>query len=80
MTTEPSKVTATAGATPDSVRITHGDFPDLRADGDSLDDAAANLIQGLTRELDEVEDDSRRESLRLAVAEVRAFIERPSDQ
>ena len=57
MTTEPSKLTATAGATPDSVQLFHNDFPDFRADGDSLQDAAANLVQDLTRELSEVEDE-----------------------
>ncbi len=78
MTTEPSKVTATAGATPDSVRIYHNDFPDLRAGGDSVEDAAANLVQGLTRAIDEAEDAVHRDSLRQAIAEVRAFIERPA--
>lgn len=78
MTTEPSKVVATAGATPDSVQLFHNDFPDFRADGDSLQDAASNLVQGLTRELSEVEDDSIRESLRRAIFDVREFIERPT--
>jgi hypothetical protein len=44
MTTEPSKVTATAGATPDSVLVSHNDFPHLRAEGDTPEDAAANLV------------------------------------
>jgi len=78
MTTEPSKVTATAGATPDSVRVSHDDFPELRADGDSLEDAAANLVQGLTRAIIDTEDDAHRDSLRQAIAEVRAWIERPA--
>jgi predicted RNase H-like HicB family nuclease len=78
MTTEPSKVTATAGATPDSVLVTHDDFPELQSDGDSLEDAAANLVQGLTRALGDAEDDARRDSLRQAIAEVQAFIERPA--
>lgn len=77
MTTEPSKVTATIGPTPDTVQVTHRDFPDLWAEGDSIEDAAANLVQSLTREINEVGDDSRRDSLRQAVAEVQAFIERP---
>jgi hypothetical protein len=77
MTTEPSKVIATAGATPDSVQVYHNDFPNLRADGDSLEDAAANLVQGLTREINDAADDPRRDSLRRAIAEVQAFIERP---
>jgi hypothetical protein len=80
MTTKPSKVIATAGATPDSVQVSHADFPELRADGDSLEDAAANLVQGLTRELIDVEDDSRRDSLHNAIAEVQAFIERRDEE
>lgn len=75
---KPSKVIATAGATTDSVQVSHNDFPELRADGDSLEDAAANLVQGLTREINEVEDESRRDSLRRAIAEVQDFIERPA--
>ncbi len=78
MTTEPSKVVATAGATPGSVQLFHNDFPDFRADGDSLQEAASSLVQGLMRELNEVEDDSLRESLRRAIFDVREFIERPT--
>lgn len=78
MTIEPSKVVATAGATPDSVQLFHSEFPDFRAAGDSLQDAASNLVQGLTRELNEVEDESLRESLRRAIFDVREFIERPT--
>jgi predicted RNase H-like HicB family nuclease len=78
MTTEPSKVTATAGPSPDSVRVSHNDFPNLRADGDSVEDAAANLVQVLTRALNDTEDDAHRASLRQAITEVQAFIERPT--
>ncbi len=78
MTTKPSKVIATAGATPDSVVVTHNDFPDFRADGDSIENAAANLVQSLTRELTEVEDESVRETLRRAITDVRDFLERPT--
>jgi hypothetical protein len=74
MSTEPSKVTATAGATPDSVQLFHNDFPDLQADGDSLEDAAENLVRRMTLEISEVEDDSMRDALRRAVVEVQAFI------
>jgi hypothetical protein len=76
MTTEPSKVTATAGAAPESVRVYPSDFPVLQADGNSLQDAA-NLVQDLTRASNDTEDDAHRDSLRQAVADVQAFIERP---
>lgn len=76
MTTEPGAVTATAGATPDSVRVQHRDFPHLLAEGDSLEDAAANLVQDLTRTLADAADDQARDALRRAIAEVQAFIER----
>jgi hypothetical protein len=78
MITETSKVTATAGATPDSVQIYHNDFPSLTADGDSIEDAAANLVGQLSREINDMPDDSRRDTLRQAIAEVQAFIERPA--
>lgn len=78
MTTEPSKVTATAGATTDSVQVSHNDFPGFPADGDSIENAAANLVQALTRELSEEEDESRRDSLLRALADVRDFVERPA--
>jgi len=77
MTPRPSKVIATAGATPDSVQVYHKDFPHLRVDGDSIEDAAANLVQGLTSEINDVVDDPRRDLLRRAIREVQAFIERP---
>ena len=77
MTTKPSKVTATVGATPDSVQVSHNDFPDIQADGDSIEDAADNLVRLLTHEISEVEDDTVRDSLRQAVAEVQAFIGPP---
>ena len=77
MTTEPSKVIATAGATPETVEILHRDFPDLRVDGDSLEDAAANLVQALTLMLNDTEDDQERDALRQAIGEVQAYIEGP---
>jgi hypothetical protein len=80
MTTEPSKVTATVGATPDSVQVSHNDFPDIQADGDSIEDAADNLVRLLTYEISEVEDDTVRDSLRQAVAEVQAFIGPPETE
>lgn len=78
MSTKPSKVIATAGATPDSVLVSHTAFPDIQADGDSLEDAAANLVQDLTREVGEVDDESRRDTLLRAIADVHDFIERPA--
>ena len=76
MATDTSKVTATAGASPETVLVYHNDFPDLRADGDSLEDAAANLVQDLTRAAADAEDDDVRSSLHRAIADVQAFIER----
>ena len=74
MTSEP-KVIATTGATADSVLVYHRAFPDLRADGSSLPDAAANLVEELTREVNDTADDAHRASLRQAIADVQAFIE-----
>jgi hypothetical protein len=76
MTTEP-KVIATTGAAADSVRVYHRDFPDLHADGDSLPDAAANLVQHLSRAISDAADDLNRDALRRAIGDVQAFIEGP---
>jgi ribosomal protein L25 (general stress protein Ctc) len=78
MAADPSRVIVTTGATPDAVRVHHRDFPELQADGESAELAAANLAQDLSREIDVVADDLHREPLQQALADVRAFLERSS--
>jgi hypothetical protein len=76
MAADPSRVIETTGATPHAVRVHHGDFPELQADGESPEAAAANLVRELTRELDSVTDGLHRQPLERALADVRAFMER----
>jgi hypothetical protein len=73
MAADPSRVIVTTGATPHAVMVHHGDFPELQADGESPEAAAASLVRELTRELDSVADDMHREPLERALADVRAF-------
>jgi hypothetical protein len=49
MAADPSRVIVTTGTTPDAVRVHHHDFPELQADGESAELAAANLVQDLRR-------------------------------
>lgn len=74
MPADPNKVMVAIGQTP-HFRVYHHDFPELRADGESLKIAAANLAQDLEREIDAAPDDLHREPLQRALADVRAFIE-----
>jgi predicted RNase H-like HicB family nuclease len=53
----------------------HHDYPDLRAHGESPEVAARNLAQDFEREIEGASDDRRREPLRKALADVRAFVE-----
>jgi hypothetical protein len=79
LATPSGSITATStGATLDAVRVHHRDIPELQADGESAELAAANLVQDLRREIDGVADDLHREPLQRALADVRAFLERSS--
>lgn len=65
---------ATAGA----VQVHHHDFPEIRAQGASPADAAAHLVNQLTRALDTALTHWRRETIEQAIADVRAFAENPT--
>ncbi len=74
MAADPSRVIVTTGATPDAVRVHHRDLPELRADGESAEAAATNLVQDLNRELAVAVDDLHRGPLQQALADVHAFL------
>jgi hypothetical protein len=74
MAADPSRVVVTTGATLHAVRVYHRDFPELQADGESAESAAANLVQDLRREIDGVADDLHHAPLQRALADVRAFL------
>jgi hypothetical protein len=76
MAADPNLVIVTTGSTAHAVQVHHRDIPELHADGESPEIAAANLAQDLAREIEDVTDTSRREVFQQALADVRAFIER----
>ena len=75
MTADPIRVIVTTGSAAHVVQVHHQDIPELNADGQSPESAAANLAQDLAREIEGATDDLRREAFRRALADVRAFIE-----
>lgn len=60
MSADPSQVIVTTGFTPHAVQVHHRYIPELNADGESPESAAANLAQDLAREIEHVLDTSRR--------------------
>jgi hypothetical protein len=77
MPTDPSRVVVTPGATAESACVYHRDFPEIRADGETPRVAAVHLANHLARALDSALTDWRRQTLDLAVADVRAFADSP---
>jgi hypothetical protein len=76
MTADPSRVIVTTGSTAQAVQVHHSDLPELHADGESPESAAVNLAQDLAREMEDIVDNDRRQSIQRILADVRAFIER----
>jgi hypothetical protein len=70
-------IVSTAGAVGAS-QVHHHDFPEIRAQGASPADAAAQLVNQLTRALDTALTHWRRETIEQAIADVRAFAENPN--
>ena len=58
--------------------VHHRDFPEVHAEGRSPEDAAARLADLLSQGLESAPSQWRREILERAIADVRAFAERPS--
>ena len=56
--------------------VHHRGFPEVRGEGSSAEDAAARLLENLSRTLDNAPSDWRRETLKLAIEDVRAFAAR----
>jgi hypothetical protein len=75
MTADPSKVIVATGATGIAAQVSHRDFPEARADGESPAIAARNLIGDLSRALDSAATDEDRAPLRQAIADVKGFVD-----
>ena len=74
MTTDPCRVIVGTGATANSARVHHHDFPEIRAEGETPAQAATHLANQLTRALDSALTHWRRESLVLAISDIEAFV------
>ncbi len=68
-----SRVIVTEGVTAGNMQLHHQDFPEIRAHGESLADAAGQLANQLTRALDSALTEWRRETIQQAVADVDAY-------
>jgi hypothetical protein len=55
--------------------VHHRDFPEVRGEGGSPEDAAARLAVLLSQTLDNTPSDWRREIVQQAIEDVRAFVE-----
>ena len=74
MDTEPSRVIVTISASSSATCVHHRDFPEIRAEGSSPKEAAAHLVNQLTRALDSALTDWRRDRVNEAIADVQAFV------
>jgi len=75
MDTDVNRVIVTISGTSSAACVHHRDFPEIRAEGSSPDEAAAHLVNKLARALDSALTDWRRETVDQAIADVRAFVE-----
>jgi hypothetical protein len=76
MVTDVSRVIVSSGATCSATQVHHRDFPEIRSDGETAEDAAAHLINQLVRALDSALTPWRRETIQQAIADVKAFVAR----
>ncbi|AGA25390.1 hypothetical protein [Singulisphaera acidiphila] len=74
MASDESRIIVAIGATAHTVSVHHRDFPEIRAEGQNPGDAAAYLVNHLTRALDSALTQWRRETMNQAIAEVQAFV------
>jgi len=78
MDNEESRVIVTEGPTAGSTRVYHRDFPEIRGDGQSTQEAASRLATKLKLALDTALTDWRRETMNHAIADVEAFVKAPA--
>jgi hypothetical protein len=76
MASEASRVIVATGATANTTSVHHRDFPEIRAEGETPEIAAAHLANQLTRALDSALTTWRRETIVRAIAEVQEFAAR----
>jgi len=76
MDNDPSRVIATPGATAQTTQVHHRDFPEIRADGKTEQEAASHLVNKLSLAMDTALTDWRRQTLGQAIADVAQFLKR----
>ena len=74
-----NRVIVTISGSSSTAMVHHRDFPEIRAEGSSPKDAAANLVNKLACALDSALTDWRRESVDRAIADVKAFVAQKED-
>lgn len=57
-----------------TTQIHHRDFPELHAEGESVSEAGIQLSNLLSRELESLESDFHRDSIRQAIEDVKSFL------
>jgi hypothetical protein len=75
MDSESSRVIVTIKGSSAAASVHHRDFPEIRAEGSSPQEAASHLVNQLSRALDSALTDWRRDRVNEAIADVRAFVE-----
>ncbi len=75
MDTDVKRVIVTISSTSSAACVHHRDFPEIRAEGSSPEEAAAHLVNKLACALDSALTDWRRQSVDQAIADVRAFVD-----
>jgi hypothetical protein len=73
MDADKGRVILSIGATAGATQVHHRDFPEIRAQGVSPEDAAVQLVNQLTRALDTALTQWRRDTIQQAIADVKAF-------
>ena len=74
METDTNRVVVTVRSTATAASVHHRDFPEIRADAGSPEEAATLLVNKLVAALDSALTDWRRQTLDKAIADVRAFV------
>jgi hypothetical protein len=75
MDTDTNRVVVTISSTSIAASVHHRDFPEIRAEAGSPEEAASLLVNKLVCALDSALTDWRRQTLDQAIADVRAFVE-----
>lgn len=80
MSTDPRKIIVVEGLCDacgvQAIHVYHQDFPEMRIEGKSTEQAADQLATRLTAALDTVSDSSHHEAVQVAIDDARAFLGR----